>query len=404
VLGFLRAAFATDAGAAKRKFGPFTIDDNAPQLIMLDGELDDSSALNFRRALAASPQANLIVLNSPGGLVQMGLLIADDVHRRAMATHIPADSECLSSCSFIFLAGKERKADGDLGVHQIWNEASDTVSVQYAVSDIIEVLNRFGTPIEVMQIMFSTPPDEMHVFSSEEVARYRLNKVAGNDPSPSESNPPGSEPSLPQTAAREPSSQPSTQRLPNLSAFEQYASRPNRMAIYTGLDLFGGDIDSARAADAAACARRCLQMGGKCKAFTFNISRKLKRGPNCFLKSNPRRADGNSMAFSGRLLTALDSNPPKISLGTIDPETALFENVDLPGGDLSLRPARSARSVQSCRLACIDETNCVAFTYVKSRKECWLKGSVSTPVSRRGMLSGLKSVKSFEPSTILGLD
>ncbi|WP_425962204.1 PAN domain-containing protein [Rhizobium nepotum] len=62
-------------------------------------------------------------------------------------------------------------------------------------------------------------------------------------------------------------------------------------------------------------------------------------------------------------------------LGTIDPQSALFDdNVDLPGGDLSRRPERSARTPLECRSwACIDDKQCVAFTYIKPKKECWLK-------------------------------
>ncbi|KAB1088737.1 hypothetical protein F4V91_21555 [Neorhizobium galegae] len=45
-------------------------------------------------------------------------------------------------------------------------------------------------------------------------------------------------------------------------------------------------------------------------------------------------------------------DPPSVTLGTIDPTTALYEDIDLPGGDLSRRPDPTKTSLE-CRLACI---------------------------------------------------
>ncbi|URK86690.1 hypothetical protein LP421_20820 [Rhizobium sp. RCAM05350] len=105
--------------SAEKVFGPFSISEAAADVIMLNGEIDIGSALNFRRALQAAPNAKLLTLNSPGGTVQMALLIADDVHERGISTYIAKESGCHSACAIIFLAGVERQADGALGVHQI---------------------------------------------------------------------------------------------------------------------------------------------------------------------------------------------------------------------------------------------------------------------------------------------
>ncbi len=381
----------------------------------MNGMIDVGSALNFRRVLQAAPNAKLVTLNSPGGNVQMGLLIADDIHQRKLATYIPKESKCYSACSFVFLAGNERKVDGELGVHQISADSPDLVGAQFAISDIIEVLNRFNTPMDVMQIMFKTPPDDMHVFTQEEIERYKLNRSGNkssdtptviNVPAPTADSVPGATttpPGAPATSAATPpmaDSQPQTE----LSTLEAFTKRPNRIAIYTGLDLYGDDISSMRSEDAAACAKSCLIMNGECKAFTFNANPRIKRGPNCFLKSSAGRADGNSVAFSGRFLSAAEADPSSITLGTIDPQTALYDDIDLPGGDLARRPEHSAKTPLACRLACIDESRCVAFTYIKAKKECWLKGAVNSPMIGKGMVTGLKKLETFSPATIISLD
>ncbi|WP_247877645.1 hypothetical protein [Brucella pituitosa] len=179
VAGALSAFFIISAGAAsasETSFGPFTVDDTKPNVIEMNGIIEPGAALDFRRALRAAPNAKLVILNSDGGNVQAGLLIADDINQRALATYIPKASKCYSVCSYIFLSGKERKADGELGVHQISSDSPDLVGAQLAISDIIEVLSRFDTPPAVTQIMFKTPPNEMHVFNQEEIERYKLNR------------------------------------------------------------------------------------------------------------------------------------------------------------------------------------------------------------------------------------
>ncbi len=401
------------AAAETKTFGPFVVDDDKPDVIAMNGEIDVNDGLNFRRALQAAPNAKLVTLNSPGGNVQMGLLIADDIHQRKLSTYIPKDSKCFSACSFVFLAGNERKVDGALGVHQISSNSPDLVGAQLAISDILEVLNRFETPIDVMHIMFKTPPDDMHVFSQEEVERYKLNRSGRSSPSTStvdvpaavgsaSEKPPEAPPGNSNAPTAPPAPQPGQQA--KLSPLEEFTRQPNRIAIYTGLDLFGDDISLSRVADAAECATQCLTMNGECKAFTFNSNPKVSKGPNCFLKSSAGRADGNSVAFSGRFLSGAEADPPAMTLGTIDPQSALYDDVDLPGGDLSRRPEQAAKTPLDCRLACIDDKRCVAFTYVKPKKECWLKGAVGTPRFAKGMVSGLKKLETFAPAKIISLN
>ncbi|MCM2502395.1 PAN domain-containing protein [Aureimonas altamirensis] len=405
---------ACPAHAEVQSFGPFTVDTDHPEVIRLDGDIEEGDPLNFRRALAFAPNARLVVLNSGGGLVSAGLLIADDVHVRGLATLIPSGSQCFSACSFVFLAGVERQADGDLGVHQIRNGANDAVRAQTSISDILDVLDRFDTPIQVLTVMFKTPPDDMYVFSSAEIEKFGINRRRGLGPiAPSvaetsselgtsslvESQPDalslaeieGSRPSLEGASAS------------RISAIEAYTRRPDRLALYAGLDFFGEDLASSRVADAPACAMKCLSFGDQCKAFTFNTDDRLVRGPNCFLKARRAMADGNAVAISGELLRPSDPSPDTVSLGIIDPKTGIFENVDLPGGDLSRRAHDAASTPQQCRLACVANQQCIAFTFVRRKGECWLKGSVGQPRYMDGMVSGAKSLETYS-ATLVDLD
>ncbi len=397
VVSLLVGAIASPARAVEHRFGPFIISDDLPGVITLNGEIDAGSALNFRRALQDARDAQLVVLNSPGGLVQMGLLIADDIHTKGLSTFIPDGAGCYSACSFIFLAGTQRTVEGELGVHQIATESNDLVGAQVTISDIIDILGRFDTPPAVMSAMFRTPPDQMYIFSAVEIEQLGLNRQPALDASEDTVTAarPGPDKARSTTSATFPD---------KLSILKEFASRPNRIALYTGLDMFGDDISAERAADAGICAGLCLAMDGRCKAFTFNTNPKIKRGPNCFLKSSSGRADGNSVAISGRFLSAAEGDPDPITLGTIDPRTALFDDVDLPGGDLARRPHPTAKTPLDCRLACIDENRCVAFTYVRPKNECWLKGTVGRPAYGKNMVTGVKSIETFKPADILSLE
>jgi hypothetical protein len=407
---FLRVAFflglAAPSVAASQSFGPFSIDSANPDIITLNGEIDAGAALNFRRALQVAPSATAVMLNSNGGLVTIGLLIADDIHGRKLSTFVPKGSICYSACAYIFLAGIERKTEGELGVHQIASDSNDLVSAQMSISDIIDLLNRFGTPVQVLTQMFKTPPSQMYVFTPQELEQFGINRTGAV----TASTPPAPQASEPALSYADPASTtPSPPTLGDasdtaLTTVERYAKRPTRMAVFNGLDLFGDDVSSYRAADVTSCAQSCLSLNGQCKAFTFNADPKVVRGPNCFLKSNEGRADGNAVAISGKLLTNMEPNPTPFSMGTIDPKTALYDNVDLPGGDLFTRPHGSKTTVQQCRLACVANARCIAFTYVKKRAECWLKGAIGRPRFGAGMTSGLKKTMTFSPATIISLE
>jgi hypothetical protein len=40
----------------------------------------------------------------------------------------------------------------------------------------------------------------------------------------------------------------------------------------------------------------------------------------------------------------------------------------------------------------------VASTYIKPKKECWLKGAIGSPMFGKGMVSGLRKLETFAPA------
>lgn len=175
---FLRVFFALAVSSLAAsaevidKFAPILVDVTRPEFFILVGEIDSRTALNFDRAIDEYGVPEVLILNSEGGLVDQGLNVARSIHKNGVDTFIPESGGCYSACALIFLAGKVRVADGELGVHQIRNSSDSLMSGQVAISDILDVLSDFDVPNALLVDMFRTPPESMHVLSAEEKLAY----------------------------------------------------------------------------------------------------------------------------------------------------------------------------------------------------------------------------------------
>lgn len=141
--------------------------------ILLNGQIDFRSPLAFRRIMEAHPSADIVALNSVGGSVQAALLIAEEIYARGMSTVIPREASCDSACSFIFFAGRGRLVVGSLGVHQV-SGSTDISDAQLNLSDVLELLSKYGVAQPVITKMLRTPPNEIYTFSKSEIVEYGI--------------------------------------------------------------------------------------------------------------------------------------------------------------------------------------------------------------------------------------
>ena len=156
------------------KYFPIIVDSEDTSVFALMGEIDIRTSLNFKRAVNEFGVPDVFLLNSSGGLVYIGLDLALEVNRLGITTVIPDEFSCYSACSYIFLAGKERYLDGELGIHQISSGENDLIRGQFTIADMIDVLNSFDVPKELYPPMLSTPPDEIYIVSLDEVRKLGL--------------------------------------------------------------------------------------------------------------------------------------------------------------------------------------------------------------------------------------
>jgi hypothetical protein len=101
-------------------------------VISLNGPIEEGDAQKFM--LIASEADNAIVnLNSPGGLVNDGLLIAEQIYSRNFDTYVSSAAQCVSMCGIIWLAGARRYLDneGRIGFHGAYVESDQGM---YSVS------------------------------------------------------------------------------------------------------------------------------------------------------------------------------------------------------------------------------------------------------------------------------
>ena len=161
------------------RFGAFSVDTARPDAIRLLDYIDDSAVVDFRRALTTFPNLTTIILDSPGGLVNNALVIADIAFERGMSTVVPQQAQCFSACVYIFLAGHSRLALGQLGVHQMSadNDLPDA-RVQETLANVMEALNKFGTPFEIIALMLRTNADDIRVLTARELRDWGVNRDA----------------------------------------------------------------------------------------------------------------------------------------------------------------------------------------------------------------------------------
>jgi peptidoglycan hydrolase-like protein with peptidoglycan-binding domain len=147
--------------ADEKKYGSFILNTDIPDTLFFIDEIKANDSFELRKALR-NHEIHNIVLASPGGSIWEGLQMAGIIFDKKLRTYVPRGGTCASACSYLFFAGHERLAEGELGVHQaksINSQKQQAIGqtqyvTQFTVSEIIGFLNEFGTPAFVYERMF----------------------------------------------------------------------------------------------------------------------------------------------------------------------------------------------------------------------------------------------------------
>ena len=169
-------------------FGSFLHTERVPNALFFFSDIERSDSFQLRRALRTH-DINIIVLASSGGSVWEGLQMAGIIFDKKITTYVPKlpDGEgCYSACAYMFFAGQNRLAAGELGVHQIgaYNAEADSErrkvgetqqATQFTTSEVIGFLNEFGTPPWVYERMFRSR--EIYAFTEKEKADLKQGQL-----------------------------------------------------------------------------------------------------------------------------------------------------------------------------------------------------------------------------------
>lgn len=177
------------------RYGNILYDEQTPDFIYLAGPISYYQGEDFRTAFRKH-EFSTIVLNSGGGSVYGGLTMARYIRSENINTIIPRTGICASACSYLFYAGVERSAIGDLGVHQFASDLSyltqtlDTETsevllpiieayeseTQELSGEIIKLLNEFNTPPFVFEKMLTTHSGAMYWLDA---AERKVSSIGG---------------------------------------------------------------------------------------------------------------------------------------------------------------------------------------------------------------------------------
>jgi hypothetical protein len=145
------------------------------------GDVGDGASRVLEAFLRQHPTVRVLHLNSPGGLANEGLRLAELVRSRKLSVVI--DSSCQSACTDVLLAGAERWArpTAKIGFHQgrpLGNVAKD---VDCRDDDLAAALARVGASSAFIDRALQTPNSEIYSPSIEELLTEHVLTGAAKD-------------------------------------------------------------------------------------------------------------------------------------------------------------------------------------------------------------------------------
>lgn len=148
------------------------------------GRIEPGSAEEFAAFIERQAgEVETLYLHSPGGSVEDALQMSQLLRKQGIATAIPDEGYCASSCPIVFSGGKERTAGPHswIGVHQIYADARapgnlhDGMSHGQVVSARVQDhLREMGVDAQAWIHAMKTPAQQIYIFTPEELAEYKL--------------------------------------------------------------------------------------------------------------------------------------------------------------------------------------------------------------------------------------
>jgi len=154
--------------------------------VMVWGTLREGSAKQVLRVLDNTPGARTVILNSNGGRLLEGRVLADGVRQRKLNTYV--EGECSSACTYVLMAGVDRVAtpNAKIGFHRAsFGGGMDSAVESAAVTSMLNYYRNAGLPDNFVQRVGATPASAVWYPSREELLQARvLTRIALRSESP----------------------------------------------------------------------------------------------------------------------------------------------------------------------------------------------------------------------------
>jgi hypothetical protein len=152
------------------------------------GTIDPGAADRLAEELTARGEyVKTVSLNSPGGVVDDAMKMAELIRERGLDTEVGDGSLCASSCPLVLAGGKHRAVaeKAAVGVHQFYAATETTAGPEQVMADAQATTARISRHLAAMDVdpalwlhALDTPPRALYYLTADELARYKLVSAA----------------------------------------------------------------------------------------------------------------------------------------------------------------------------------------------------------------------------------
>ena len=153
------------------------------EIVILTGSIE-TEELDEMLEVMKTKKPTQMILDSYGGNIRSAERLAQYIYENNISTHVSEVAVCKSACVILFLAGKKRLCEGELGVHQArpskemeYDIMISKVAYKYLQRDmgeLVTLLNSFNTPPFIYEQMFKSY--DIYNFSKAEIAQINTVK------------------------------------------------------------------------------------------------------------------------------------------------------------------------------------------------------------------------------------
>lgn len=146
------------------------------------GFIEVGTAAAFAQFLESQgDELTVLVLHSPGGSVRDAIEMARALREKGVATHVPTNGYCASSCPLVFAGGTARSVGEPawVGVHQAFapGEREGTIADglaggQEISAEVLALLVDMGIDAAAWIPAMRTPKDRLYVYTRDELEEY----------------------------------------------------------------------------------------------------------------------------------------------------------------------------------------------------------------------------------------